>query len=119
MKLIVKARHMNLTDALREHAEQKLGEAIKRIHDSPSLQVEVELSELGRTNDGQDKECRITVFMPKSKTIVISEISDDMYKAMDLARDRLLYQFKRERDKQRTSSRGRNKALAKEITHPE
>ena len=33
MKLIVKARHMNLTPALKAHAEQKLGDAIKKIFD--------------------------------------------------------------------------------------
>ena len=110
MKLIVKARHMNLTPALKAHAEQKLGDAIKKIFDRPSTTLEIELTELGRTKDGLDKECRVTAFMPKGKTINISEVADDMYKAIDLARDRLLNQVKRQRTKKRVAARGRKDA---------
>ncbi|MFC1610738.1 ribosome hibernation-promoting factor, HPF/YfiA family [Myxococcota bacterium] len=110
MKLIVKARHMNLTPALKAHAELKLGDAIKKIFDKPAAKLEVELSELGRTKDGLDKECRVTVFMPRGKTIVISEVSDDMYKAIDLVRDRLMHQVKRQRAKKRVTARGRKEA---------
>ena len=110
MKLIVKARHMNLTPALKAHAEEKLGDAIKKIFDRPATTLEIELTELGRTKDGLDKECRVTAFMPKGKTINISEVADDMYKAIDLARDRLLNQVKRQRSKKRVTARGRKDA---------
>jgi ribosomal subunit interface protein len=110
MKLIVKARHMNLTPALKSHAEQKLGEAIRRIFDRPATTLEIELTELGRTKDGLDKECRVTAFMPKGKTINIVEVADDMYKAIDLVRDRLLTQVKRQRTKKRDTARGRKEA---------
>ena len=45
MKVIVKARHMDLTPALKNHAEEKLGEALKRIFDRPAAKIEIELSE--------------------------------------------------------------------------
>ncbi|OGQ90040.1 MAG: ribosomal subunit interface protein [Deltaproteobacteria bacterium RIFOXYA12_FULL_58_15] len=101
MKLIVKARHMNLTPALKAHAEDKLGEAITRFYDGPAATLEIELGELGRTKDGLDKECRVTAFIPKGKAITITEVSDDMYKAIDLARDRLVETVKRQLDKKR------------------
>lgn len=110
MKLIVKARHMTLTPALKEHVEQKLGAAITKIFDQPASTLEVELSELGHTTDGLDKECHVTVFMPKGKTINVSEITDDMYKSIDLVRDRLLLQVKRQQAKKRTTVRGRKLA---------
>ena len=105
MKVIVKARHMNLTPALTEHAEEKLGNAIARIFDRPDVKIEIELSELGRSDDGLNKECRVTVFMPYSNSVNIVEKAEDMYKAIDLAHDRVVNQVKRQREKKRGGAR--------------
>lgn len=113
MRVIVKARHMNLTEALKTHAELKLGEAIMRVFDRPAAKIEIELCDLGHVQDGSDKECRVTVFIPKGKTVVICEADDDMYKAIDLAHDRLLLQVKRERGRKKQATRLR-KAAAKD-----
>lgn len=110
MKVIVKGRHMDLTPALRNHAEGKLSDAIARRFDRPAGRVEIELSDLGPRADKHDKECRVSVFMPKGKTVVISEIGDDMYKAIDLAHDRLLMQVTRERERRRNTKRNRKEA---------
>lgn len=109
MQVIVKARHMTLTPALREHAEEKLGQSVMRIFDRPAAQIEIELSELG-AKDGDTKECRVTVYVPKGKTITITEITDDMYKAIDLAHDRLLQQVKREQGRRKNPHRARKAA---------
>ncbi len=113
MRVIVKARHMNLTPSLRQHAEEKLGKAIMRIFDRPAAQVEIELNDMGNVRDGTSMECRVTVFMPKGKTINIVEVDDDMYKAIDLAHDRLLQQVKRQRGK-RNGAAIRRKAAERE-----
>lgn len=110
MQVIVKARHMNLTAALKAHAEAKLGEPVMRIFDRPAAKLEVELSQLG-DKDGETMECRVTVFMPKGRTITITEVCDNMYKAIDLAHDRLLEQVKRERGRKTDTKRRRREAL--------
>src|SRR2546426_2400131 len=97
MRVIVKARHMTLTNPLRAYAQEKLSNAVMRIFDRPAAKLEIEMGEIGHVRDGANKECRVTVFIPKGKTINIVEIDDDMYKAIDLAHDRLLQQVKRER----------------------
>lgn len=51
--------------------------------------------------------------MPRGKTINIVEVDDDMYKAIDLAHDRLLLQVKRERDR-RTNPSSRRKAAIRD-----
>lgn len=107
MKVIVKARHTTLTPSLKDHAEEKLGKALMRIFDRPAAKIEIELSELGNFKNGENMECRVTVFMPKDKTINIVEVDDDMYKAIDLAHDRLLHQVKRQRSKRRDTHRNR------------
>ena len=104
MRVIVKARHMNLTPSLKAHAEEKLGAAIMRVFDRPAGKIDIELNDLGHLRDGSDKECRVTVFMPKGKTVVIVEVDDDMYKAIDLAHDRLLLQVKRERGRKKKAT---------------
>jgi putative sigma-54 modulation protein len=101
MKVIVKARHMTLTPALKTHAEEKLGKAIMRVFDRPALKIEIELSDIGNVREGGNMECRATVAMPRGKTINITEVSDDMYKSIDLCHDRLLLQVKRERERKR------------------
>jgi len=110
MRVIVKGRHMNLSASLKAHAEEKLGKAITRIFDGPAGTVEIELNDVGNVRDGKDKECRITVQMPHGKSINITEVDDDMYKAIDLAHDRLLNEVKRERDKRLDKSPSRKAA---------
>ena len=110
MRVIVKARHFNLTKSLRLHAQEKLGDSLMRILDRPSAKIEIELSSVGEFKDGENKECRVQVFMPHGKAINITEIDDDMYKAIDLAHDRLLTQVKRQRGKKRNTARIRKEA---------
>ena len=110
MRVIVKARHFNLTKSLRLHAQEKLGDSLARILDRPSAKIEIELSSIGEIKNGENKECRVQVFMPHGKAINITEIDDDMHKAIDLAHDRLLNQVKRERSKKNNNSRARKSA---------
>ena len=110
MKIIIKARHMDLTPALKAYAEEKLGNSLIRIFDRPALKIEIELSDIGKIKNNEDKESQATVYMPKGKTINIVETTDNMYKAIDLCHDRLLIQVKRERDKMRNNSRIRKLA---------
>lgn len=116
MRVIVKGRHMSLTPALKSHAEDKLSKAIMRIFDRPATQVEIELNEIGNVRDGKDKECRVTVRIPGGKTINITEIDDDMYKAIDLAHDRIITQVKRESEKRQRRSKSRKAAEERRAT---
>jgi len=115
MRVIVKARHMSLTPALKAHAEEKLGRSMMRVFDQPAAKIEIELSELGDMRDQASKECRVAVFVPHGRAINITEVSDDMYKAIDVARDRLITQVKRERDRRR--SIGQNRKTAEKERH--
>ena len=115
MRVIITARHMNLTTPLREHAEEKLGRSLMRVFDKPAAKIEIELVDLGEMKDNQSKECRVSVFMPRGRSINITEIDDDMYKAIDLARDRLIEQVKRERGRQRHASRNRKDAARERL----
>lgn len=96
MKVIVKARHMKMTDALHSYVEKKLIEPLRHVNDSPDTKVEVELCD-----EGSHKECRVHVHIAGVEPVNIHESSTDMYTAIDTAEARTLVQVKRHRDRMR------------------
>ena len=110
MRVIVKGRHFNLTPAVKAHAEEKLGKSLMRIFDRPAAKIEIELGFLGEKRGDDTHECRVSVFMPHGRPINITEIDDNMYKAIDLARDRLIEQVKRQQGRKNHLSRNRKEA---------
>ncbi len=95
MKTIIRAQGMDLTPALKQHAEQKLEQAIAKLVAGEAVRLTVELRLSSNARDNVDKECHVTCSMPSMKPVNITEVSDDMYKAIDLAEDRLVRQVKR------------------------
>ena len=110
MQKIVKARHMKLTSPLKNYALAKLAAVLTRVFNRPAVKIDIELSKLGHVANGSDNECRVIVSMPKGKPVVIGEQSDDMYKAINLAHDRLMRQVVRERRRSRNTARLRKMA---------
>ena len=90
MRVIVKGRHFNLTPAVKEHAEEKLGKSLMKIFDRPAAKIEIDLGFLGENKGEKSHECHVSVFMPHGRPINIREVDDNIYKAIDLARDRLI-----------------------------
>ena len=110
MRVIVKGRHFNLTPAVKEHAEEKLGKTLMKIFDRPAAKIEIDLGFLGENKGEKTHECHLSVFMPHGRPINIREVDDNIYKAIDLARDRLIEQVKREQGRKRHTSRIRKEA---------
>lgn len=96
MKKTVKARHMKVTDALPDYVEKQTLAPLADVADSPEMKVEVELCDEGST-----KECRVHVFMSGVEPVNIHESDLDLYRAIDLAEQRMLVQVKRHRDRMR------------------
>lgn len=101
MQLIVKGRHLQLTESLKQYVDEKIGAEVDHILNRPAIKVEVELSDELASKGGTDKECRVTLAVPRGKTLVITEVADDMYAAIDLAKDRLSRALKRELERRR------------------
>lgn len=101
MKLIVKARHMRLTQALRLYAEKKLARPWARLAGQAGTRIEIELSEPGPLAEGKLHECRISACIPQQSAIVVRQTHANMYKAIDLAHDLLVREIHRHRDKSR------------------
>lgn len=100
MKVLLSGVHLSLSDRLRAHVEKHLVSALERFYDDPAAELDVQLVD-SSGRGGEDKECRITFFAPHSKPIHIVETTDDLFKSIDLARDRLERLVKRELEKKR------------------
>lgn len=107
MQIIIKGTHLQLTEAMKEYVNEKIGKHVERFLNHPAIIVDVELTD-SEANNGENKECRITLSIPKGKTITITEKADDLYKAIDLSKDRLARQMKREIERRRDLRRSGN-----------
>ncbi len=106
MKMIIKGRHMAVTDPIREYAEEKVGRVAKII-DGENMQAEVELWVEKNPSIEKNQVAEVTVWT-KGHVIRAKEADPDMYAAIDLASDKLERQFRKYKGKMddRHASRG-------------
>ena len=106
MQLDIQARNFSLTNALRGHVERRLGFALSTRNDH-ILRVLVRLSDINGPRGGADKCCHIQVVLPHLPDVVIEDIEEDLYAAIDRAADRagrtVGRRLARQRDKGRSS----------------
>lgn len=97
MQLRVTGRHMGVTDAIREYAEEKIGKAAK-IHNSDDMTVEVVLHvEKNPANKNKDV-AEVTARM-KGFVVRAEEAAPDMYAAIDLVAEKLERQMRKYKSK--------------------
>jgi ribosome hibernation promoting factor len=89
MRTIIKRRHLTLSESLKAYVEAKIIHPATKWYDSPSVILEVELSDLFGPRGGNDKQCEVIMTLPHGNILRIEEVSDDLYTAIDTAGDRL------------------------------
>ena len=96
MKVNLRGVHLTLTEALKQHVEAHLMAPLRRIYDSEAAELEIHLRDSNGPKGGRDKECSVTVRFPNGHhSIHVTEASEDIYKSIDLARDRVVNSAKR------------------------
>ncbi len=101
MKVLVKGVHVKLTKGLKEYVQEHLVEPIEHFYQDEAAEIEVHLCDNNGPKGGEDRECRVTIRMPGSAAIHVTEMSDSLHKSIDLARDRISRVAKREIEKKR------------------
>lgn len=104
MKLLIHGVHLTLNPELKAYVEKRLLQSIERFADDEAAELEVMLRDTNGTKGGEDKECSVTLRMPGSAGLHISETTSDIFQSIDLAQDRLVKAAKREMEKKRTVS---------------
>lgn len=93
MQITVTGRHMDVTDAIRDYAEQKVGRASKII-DQDTMSAEVVLRHEKNPKIDRPDVAEVTVFM-KGRVVRAEEAASDMYAAIDLAGDKVETQLRK------------------------
>ena len=93
MKMIIKGRHMAVTPAIHDYAEEKIGRTSK-ILDQDTMTVEVELYVEKNPSIENNQIAEVTVWTKRGPVIRAKEASVDMYAAIDLVSEKLERQFR-------------------------
>jgi putative sigma-54 modulation protein len=102
LKVTLRGVHLTLTEAMKAYVLDHLVVPLERFCDEEAATLDVQLCDNNGPKGGQDKECRATAFLPGTAPLHVTEVTEDVYKSIDLARDRLERLAKREREKRRT-----------------
>jgi putative sigma-54 modulation protein len=104
MKVLIHGVHIRLTARLKKYVETHLVAPLQRFYDDTAAEIDVHLCDINGPKGGIDKECRVTVRIPRRRSMHVTETSDDLYKAIDFARDRVERAAKREISRRRERS---------------
>jgi len=104
MEVQMVATEFSLTPSLREHLERRLRLAFARAS-SKVARIVVRLRDLNGPRGGRDKVCQVSVTMPGRPEVVIREVQEDMYNAIDGAVKRAAYRAMRIVTRKRPASR--------------
>ncbi len=99
MKVNVRGVHLELSDALKSHVQRHLVDPISRFYDDEAAELEIHLRDINGPKGGNDKECSVTFRIPRGQAMHVTEVSEDIYKSIDLARDRLEKSVRRQVEK--------------------
>jgi len=98
VRLQVKGKNVELSPALKEYAQKKLGKLDKHLHDS--VRVELELAAERNPSIGANQVAEATIWT-KGPVLRARESSTDMKASIDLLVDKLERQAQRYREKRR------------------
>ena len=93
MSITVTGRKMNVTDALRQYAEEKIGNSMK-VMDIDPLDAEVVLSVKKNPSIANACKCEVTIHT-KGHVVHVEENETDMYAAIDVAAAKVLRQLRK------------------------
>ena len=96
MLFTITGKHIEITDAIREHAQEKVAK-LPRYFDSIT-QIEV----LVEGNEGGKQCVEIIVHAEHSDLLIAKEAGDDLYACIDVAIHKLERQLRKAKEKQRS-----------------
>src|SRR4051794_18454290 len=94
MKVVVHGVHLTLTPELKEYVQAQLADPLQRLFPMEAAELDVHLVD-GSARGGANQECRVTLHVPNSHALHVTELSEDMFKSIALVSDRLDHVAKR------------------------
>ncbi len=90
MNVQIISQEFSLTASLRDRLERRLHFAFSHAR-SKIVRIVVRLRDLNGARGGRDKVCQVSVTIPGQPEVVIREVQEDMYYAIDSAVKRAAY----------------------------
>ena len=118
MDVVVRAHHIELTEGLKQHAQEKFGKLDKFFENIQEIRVELVANQVRA--EEQRQVCQVTIFVAGS--IIRAEVfSRDMYASMDMVYDKLEKQLTKYKEKVKDHREGtqRKKSLAAQLQEVE
>lgn len=94
MNIVVKARHMDATDALRQYAESKVSKLPRFYNHIQSIEVTLDM-------EANQPTVEIVATARRRNTFVATHRDEDMYACVDQCLDKIAEQIRRHKDKVR------------------
>jgi putative sigma-54 modulation protein len=113
VRISVKGRNTQVTDALREHVEKRFGKIARQV--SPLAELEVEVREERNPAIPDSKVAEATLHL-KGVTLRARDASRDMAHSVNLCAEELGRQVKRHRDKRRRRRQSRSEAVPGDVS---
>jgi putative sigma-54 modulation protein len=113
VRISVKGRNTQVTDALREHVEKRFGKIARQV--SPLAELEVEVREERNRAIPDSKVAEATLHL-KGVTLRARDASRDMAHSVNLCAEDLGRQVKRHRDKRRKRRQSRSAAIQGDVS---
>ncbi len=104
MKIEVRFRGLESSDALRDHVGRRIHFHLSRFGNEVTA-VLVRIADVNGPKGGLDKQCQVTVRGPRFGSSTIGEMSGDAYSAVDMAVGRIGRSVGRELDRSRSERR--------------
>ena len=113
MNLQVKGRNLEISDQIRQYAEDKLGKLDRLVNDPTRIELELAVEKNPSISDNQVAEATVWT---KGPVLRAREASGDMKASIDQLVDKLERQVKRYRDKRRPRKHDRPESVPPEPT---
>ena len=107
MNTVVKARHMDVTDAMRQHVESKVGKLPRFYSNIQSIETTLDIQ-------GDESVVEIVVSATRKHTFVATHRGTDMYACVDQCLDKITRQIRRHKDRVRDRHAARHSEVALE-----
>lgn len=114
MKIHIKTKNMDLTEAIQNHVESKINELEKLITDPiESVEAWVEVGKsTNHHNKGEVFKATVDIKMP-GRVVRAEEELEDLYMAVNQVKDELQRELKRHKEKQITKARKSSRLFKK------
>ncbi len=114
MEMKIHARQLDIGESLRAYAERHIGESLANIYRRRTANIDIEFS---RDAKGREKVCKVTVFVPRGKTLVATAQDANPYAAVDLVAEKISRELRQYKEKRAQAERQGVSPSQLEIDH--